>query len=452
MSQSSRVGTEEGESIKRPSLIPAMGRWTLTAAIVNAVIGSGIFGIPSQLAALVGPWSPLAVLLAGATMFVVILSFAEVSSRFTGPGGPYLYAREAFGPSVGFQVGWLMLLSRLLSSAAALNIQTAYLATLIPAVATPAGRAVAMTVAVASVTIVNVRGVRLAAWTTNVFTVAKLLPLVLLIGLAATKLSPAVMSSQVVDRADWGQALLLLVFAYGGFEAAVVAASEARDPKRDMPFALIAATAGVTVVYALLQVAVIGIVPSAGAGSTPIAAALGVLLGPPGVLLASGAVILSIYGWLTGFTLMMPRVVYSMASRGELPAPLAYVHPRFRTPALAIAVNAGLALALSLYSSFTQAAVLAAIARLLVFIATCASALTLRRHGPAPFRVPGGQIVAALGIAFSAWLLSTRSFAQAWMLLAAMAAGLAVRAWYHPRHVHSHRDVEAEGVSGRAEP
>ena len=154
-----------------------MGRWSLTAAIVNGVIGSGIFGVPSAVAALTGAWSPLAVLIAGACVFLVILCFAEVGSRFDEAGGPYLYAREAFGPIVGFQVGWLLLVSRLLACAAALNILIVYLGVLAPPVATPTGRALTMSGAMAVATAINVTGVRMAAWTTNVFTIAKLLPL-----------------------------------------------------------------------------------------------------------------------------------------------------------------------------------------------------------------------------------------------------------------------------------
>ena len=127
------------EQASGPSLIRVMGRWSLTAAIVNGVIGSGIFGLPSAVAALTGSWSPLAVLIAGACIFLVLLCFAEVGSRFDQAGGPYLYAREAFGPLVGFQVGWLLLVSRLLACAAALNILIVYLGLLAPPLATSTG-------------------------------------------------------------------------------------------------------------------------------------------------------------------------------------------------------------------------------------------------------------------------------------------------------------------------
>jgi basic amino acid/polyamine antiporter, APA family len=173
------------------------------------------------------------------------------------------------------------------------------------------------------------------------------------------------------------------------------------------------------------------VLPAAGTTSTPIAAALGALLGPVGATIASVGVVLSVYGWLTGFTLMMPRVLYSMANRGELPARLAYVHPRFRTPSVAIVVNAAIALGMGLYSSFTQAAVMAAIARLVVFAATCGALVALRRTTASPkagFIAPGGEVLAVLGVGFTFWLLSTRNLAQIWILLAVVAAGVLVRA------------------------
>jgi amino acid transporter len=204
-------------------LVRAIGRWDLTAAVINAVVGSAIFGMPAAVAALTGAASPLAVLLAGAAIFPVVLCFAEVGSRFDAAGGPYLYARAAFGPAMGFQVGWLLLWIRLLSAGAVLNVLVAYVAALVPPVGTPVGRAATMTLAVALVTAVNVRGVREAAWTVNLFTVAKLLPLVALAVLGALRLDRAVLATQAVADVRWTDAVLLLVFAYGGFEAAVVA-------------------------------------------------------------------------------------------------------------------------------------------------------------------------------------------------------------------------------------
>jgi len=411
--------------VARPSLIRAIGRWSLTAAVINCVIGSGIFGLPSALASLVGVWSPLAVLFAGCSIFTIVLCFAEVGSRFEDAGGPYLYAREAFGPAVGFQVGWLHLWTRVLSGAAVLNVLVEYLGAIVPSVQTPVGRAVAMTGGMALVTATNITGVRNATWAVNVFTVAKLLPLFLLILLGAFHLRPDVFATQVVSIPNWSEAVLLLVFAYGGFESAVIAASETRNPKGDTAFALITAMAAVTVVYCLVQLAVLGVLPHAAQSATPVASALGELLGATGSATGSLAVVVSVYGWLTGLALLTPRILLSMANRNELPAVFASVHSRFRTPHISIAINSAIVLVLGLSSSFTQAATLAAISRLGIFVSTCAALVKFRGQAgeSSGFRLPGGRVVALTGIAFCLWLLSTRSFAQVWILFAIMAAG-----------------------------
>jgi amino acid transporter len=375
---------------------------------------------------LTGAWSPLAVVIAGACVFLVLLCFAEVGSRFDEAGGPYLYAREAFGPVVGFQVGWLLVATRLLGCAAALNILIAYLAPVVPAVGTPAGRALTMIGAMALTTAINVRGVKMAAWTTNVFTVAKLLPLVLLIVVGLPYVRSEVFASQAVVQPQWRDAVLLLVFAFGGFESNVIAASEARDPRKDTAFALIAAGVVVMLIYCLLQVVIVGVLPEAGRTTTPVASALGVILGAGGAVIGTAAVVVSVYGWLTGFTLMLPRVVYSMAMHKELPDVLGRVHPRFRTPHVAVVATAVVALGMALYSSFAQAATFSAIARLMVFASTCAALIALKRRGTpaAAFQLPGGTFIAIAGVIFSVWLLATRNSTELWLLFAIISVGV----------------------------
>ena len=408
-----------------PSLIRAIGRWALTAAVINSVIGSGVFGLPSALAGFAGQWSPVTVLIAGASIFAIVLCFAEVGSRFDGAGGPYLYTREAFGPALGFQIGWLHIWTRLLSCAAVLNVLGAYLIPLMPWAGTPAGRAFVMIFAMTLVTVINVMGVRQAAWTVNAFTIAKLLPLAVLILLGCLRFAPEVAQSQAVSDPKWTDAILLLVFGYGGFESAVVAGSESRDPKRDTAFALITAMLGITLIYFLVQVAVVGVLPNAASSKAPVAETLGVLFGPVGLTFGSVAVVISVYGWLTGYSLMSPRVFYAMAARGEFPAILGRVHPRMRTPYVAIIVNSAIGLGLGLIGTFGQLATFGAIVRLGIYMATCAALIKLRKqHGPSEgFRTPGGPALAVIGIVFCIWLLTTRTLAQAWFLPIVIAAG-----------------------------
>lgn len=413
----------------RPSLIRAIGKWALTAAVINSVIGSGVFGLPSALAGFAGALSPLAVLIAGAGIFVIVLCFAEVGSRFDGAGGPYLYTREAFGPALGFQVGWLHIWTRLLSCAAVLNVLSGYIVPLVPWTGTTVGRASVMIFAMALVTVINVIGVKQAAWTVNLFTIAKLLPLVFLIAIGLFSFDSSVAATQTVPEPRWTEAVLLLMFGYGGFESAVVAGSESKNPKRDTAFALITAMLGITLIYFLVQVAVVGVLPNAAASRAPVAETLAVILGPVGLTLGSVAVIISVYGWLTGYSLMSPRIFFSMAERYELPAGLAKVHEKFRTPYIAIIVNSVIGLGLGLASNFGQLATFSAISRLGIYIATCAALIALRRKhgGPEGFRAPGGVALAVVGIAFCLFLLSTRSLGQAWFLPLVILLGMAIR-------------------------
>lgn len=416
-------GTERG-------LLRVMGRGDLTALVINSVIGAGIFGLPAAVAALAGAWSPAVVLFAALGMIPIALCIAEVGSRFDVAGGPYVYAREAFGSQTGFHVGWLLLWTRLLSAGAVLNILTAYLATLLPWIGTPVGRASTMVAAVALFTAINLRGVRQAAWTINLFTIAKLAPLLLLIVVGAIYLRSDVIATQTVVTPQWTDAVLQMVFAFAGFEVALVAAGELRRPRQDAAFALIVAMAIITVVYALVQLAVIGVLPRAATSTAPIADALRVTLGTTGATIGSLGAAISAYGWLTGTALLLPRLPFSMAERGELPHVLARVHPVFRTPHVAILTCSVAALSLGLVGTFAATSTLSAIGRLVVYVVTCSSLIALRKRAAesAGFVLPAGRVFAVVGIAFSFWLLSTRTFAQAWMIAAIILAGAIVRA------------------------
>ncbi|HET9315934.1 MAG TPA: APC family permease [Vicinamibacteria bacterium] len=410
----------------RPGLVRAIGRWDLTAAVINGVIGSAIFGMPSDQARLTGAWSPLVMLVAGLGVVTIVLCFAEVASRFQEAGGPYLYAREAFGPFVGFEAGWLMFWVRITAVAANLNVFADYLARLAPAAGEGWSRAAVMTALLAVVTGINLVGVRQATWTIDAFTIAKLLPLALLAGLGLWRVHAAVLASQAVAEPQWANAIVLLVFAYGGFETPLIPAGEARNPRRDTAFALLTAMAVIATVYCVVQFVVVGLVPGVAGVKAPIAQAFGALLGGPGVVLASVAAMVSIYGYSTGSTLQSPRLLFAMAERGELPAPLARVHERFRTPHVAILAHSVLALGLALYGSFTWNATLSAIVRLLTWALTCVALLVFRRRaemGKPGFRLPGAAVVVPFATACCLWLLATRTLTQAWITAALVAMG-----------------------------
>jgi amino acid transporter len=410
----------------RPALIRAIGRWDLTAAVVNGIIGSAIFGLPGAIAALTGALSPLTAVVAGAALLCIVFCIAEVASRFSEQGGMYLYARTAFGPTVGFQVGWLFLWTRALSAAANINLLAVYLAELVPGAGVGAGRVLTMAVVVSVWFAVNLIGVRQATWAINAFTLAKLAPIALLIVLGLPQIDPAIIATQHATEPDWAQALVLLMFALGGFETALVAAGEQKNPQRDAARALILGVGVVAAIYALVQLVVIGTVANVGGEAAPFARALDALLGAPGLVLASVAAVVSVFGWGLLSVMQAPRMIAAMAERRELPSALARIHPRFRTPDTALLVFALVIFTIACAGSFTAIAALSAIVRLVYYAIICAALPVLRRREaePAPFRLPLAGLVLPLAIGFCLWLLSTRSFDQAWILLVLIMLGL----------------------------
>src|SRR2546423_8410299 len=364
--------TLEPPRTSQPHLVRAIGRWSMVALAVNSILGSGIFGLPSVVAGLIGPASPAAVLIAGAGMAVIIACYAEVASQFTETGGTYLYVRHTFGRFAGVQVGWLMLLSRLTACAAAVNLLVIYLGEFWPAATQPLPRLIVISVFLASLAAVNYRGVAAGTRVSNATVVAKLLALGMLCAAGALYLSlhPRVAAAPVAASVDsWLQAMLLLLFAYGGYEAALNPMGEARDPRRDAAFALFVALLILIALYALLQLIVVGVLADAAGSARPLADAARVLMGPAGAALISAGALISVYGYISANMLTVPRGVFALAQRGEFPAWFAAVHQRFRTPHCSIVVFALLLWAFSQFASFSWNVTLSAVARLFFYAA-----------------------------------------------------------------------------------
>jgi amino acid transporter len=397
----------------QPALVRAIGRWSLAALVINSIIGSGIFGLPSIVAGLAGRASPLAYLIAAAGMGVIMACFAEVASQFREAGGPYLYARAAFGQFLGIQMGWVSWLVRLTSAAAGANLFVIYLAEFWPQVKEALPRALVLTLLVGVIAAVNYRGVSGGTKLSNFFAAAKLLALFLFIAAGMLYLlfrhpTATLLPEPASSTGDWFEAVLVLVFAYGGFEAALMPMGEVKDPRRDAPFALCVALGAVTVVYTLIQVVVIGALPNPAASDRPLAAAAHVFLGPLGAALISAAALVSVYGFLGAMMLNTPRLTFALAERGDFPAWFAAVHARFRTPHVSIAVFAVLMWALAVAGTFQWNVILSVVARLFAYGLVCAALPVLRWKRPAAgaFRLRAGRALAVLGVAFSAALLT----------------------------------------------
>jgi amino acid transporter len=420
--------------LARTSLVRAIGRWSLAALAVNSVIGSGIFGLPATVAGLLGKRSVVAVLIAGAAMGVIMACFAEVASQFSEAGGPYLYARAAFGRLMGILVGWMLYLAQTAAPAANANLFVIYLAEFWPAAKEPWPRFVILTLLVGVLAFVNARGARQGTAVSNVFTVAKILPLLMVVsaGAAITIIHPAPWGAAGPMPANaWMKAIVLLIFAYGGFESALAPMSEAKNPGRDAAFALLVALIACTVIYALVQWVVVGVLGPGATTDRPLAEVARITMGRRGAALVAMGALVSVYGYLSAKLLGMPRVTFALAKGGDLPQLFAAVGPRFHTPWFSILFYAAAVWGLAMVGSFAWNVTLSVVARLFYYAVVCAAVIALRRKQPlaAGFRLPGGPALAVLGVGIAVVLATQVDLSKSLILAATVGAALVNWMW-----------------------
>ena len=432
------AGTAEAPALRR-----ALGRWDLTAIGVNQVIGSAIFLIPADVARLVGPWGPLAFMAVGLLSLSIALCFAEAGSRFEKTGGPYLPARAAFGRFIGFEVGWMMWFTRVTSQASVANGLALALAFYWPSLATGLPRMSLVASLTIAVTWINVRGIKQSSWVVNALTIGKLTPLAIVVIVGVWFVDPATfVNMPAVSQQQLSSALILLIFAYGGYEVTGVLAGEAANPRRDVPFAFVATLITVSIVMSLTSFVVTGVLPDLGASRTPLADTAAIFLGATGALLVAIGSVTSMTGNNMGQILNGSRTLFALAENGDLPKWFGKVHPVFRTPSNAILFTAVVALTLALTGSFVALAAVSAIARLVMYLAVCASTLVLRKHdreiaaqvgahfsdmdgavAPAKFTVPLGPVIPIVASVVALGILAGASQAQLVAGAAALAGG-----------------------------
>jgi APA family basic amino acid/polyamine antiporter len=404
---------------QRPELVRSLGRWSLAALVLNGIIGTSVFILPGTLAGRLGWMSLAAWGLAAALSGTIILCFAEVASRFSGAGGAYLFTQAAFGAFVGLQVGWLSYFVRAITGAVQANLFSTYLAEFWPWAGTRPGGVVTTALFIGFLAAMNVRGVGSGARLSNAFALVKVTSLLAfgMMGVIwiATGHPPLPHVPSQATVGGWLQILLLLMFAFGGFESAVIPLAEAKEPRRDVAFALLVGLGMVTLVYVLAQLTVLATLAEPDVTNRPIAASARVMLGPGGAAIITLAALVSVYGWLASNMLAVPRLSMAMAERGDFPAFFGRVHPVFRTPWLSVLFFAGLSWALANQAGLLQNLSLAAVSRLFTYGMVCAALPVLRkkeRHGaarvaPALFHAPFGGFVAVIGVAASV-VLATR--------------------------------------------
>jgi amino acid transporter len=424
-----------------------VSRWEIVALSVNDVIGSGVYLIlPVAAALLLGPASVWAILAAGFAVLLLVLCFAEAGSLFDEPGGAIVYTRAAFGEFVGFEVGWMTWIARI-SSVASLSVFFARaVGYLWDGANHGVGQALTIVLPLCALTWINVRGVKQGARMAVVLAFGKIVPLAVLVAVGIFAVSwDRVFPVPMPESGNFTKAALLVLFAYAGFENTAAPAGEFKNPRRDIPFALIVQIVIVTAIYTLVQLVAIGTIPNLGQSPTPLADAGRLLLGPAGGLLLTVGAVLSVLGTNNNTVLAGPRYLYALASNGRLPRVLARIHPRYRTPYVAILTQTGIALALIAVDAWRHSAdpgalgvaenlaVLSAIARLATYIGTCLAVPVLRRKLPATprtIRLPGGPVIPIAALVICLLFLSaaeTKNFIAGGIALAVGALIYAAR-------------------------
>lgn len=402
-----------------------ISRLGFAALSLNGMIGAGIFALPAVAAAAGAALSPWLFAVCSVLIMSVVLSFARAASLVSHTGGPLAYVGQAFGPFAGFQVGWLFAFARFASTAANTNLMVTYAAWFWEPLDTGLARHAAVTAVIALLVYVNVIGVRRGVGTIFVFTLLKLAPLALLVLLGLPHVDPRLFTHpDVPDLESLGGTLLVLMYAFVGFEGAVVPAGEARDPRRDIPRALAQSVLVVALLYVLIQVVSVSVQPGISSSERPLLDVMEVLMGPAGAALIAAGAAFSIIGNTSSVMLTAPRMVYAMGSKGMLPPWFGKVHERWATPANAICFVGAVSLVLALSGSFIWLAAMSTVARLIVY-GSCILALPRLEAradpGTAPFTLPGGHLIPLMGLVTSFWLILHAS-ARSWFVTAIFVA------------------------------
>lgn len=394
-------------------LLRTIGTQALGLNIVNMVVGGGIFVLPGVIAVQLGSAAILAYLVCSVAVALVFLCFAEVGSRITRSGGAYAYIEEAFGPFAGFIASTLLWLGWAVLSDAAITVAMVEAMTIaFPVLGNPIPRALFIIILFIFLAVINIRGVKSGVRLFVFNTIAKLVPLLLLLAVGLFAIN---FENLAIPK--WPSAMsvsagaLVLFFAFSGAESALSSSGEIKNPSKTVPKGLLLGLGGILMLYVGLQTVAQGVLGADLASNTeaPLAAAATAVFGEWGAKMLLVGSIISIYATVSGDMLNTPRVLFASARDGTLPAFLAKVHPKYKTPYLAIIVYAVFIGAFALSGTFKPLAVVASGSILMIYAGVCLSVLRLRQRDGNPktgeFKVPGGPIIPILGFLLIMWLL-----------------------------------------------
>jgi len=384
----------------KENLNRSISRFGFAALAINGLIGSGIFVLPALAAKSAGPLSPWMFLLCGILMSTVVLTFAKLSSFFSGTGGPIIYAEMAFGDALSFQTGWLLYFGRVTALAANAHALLFYLSLIFPIFEQNLWHQMAVAMIILSIAFFNLSGVDKAIKTVNFITYLKIVPLILFILIGIFYVN----KTDIIPNAKWhveslSSSLLLLIYAFIGFESAVVPAGEAHSPQKDIPKALIQTLIFTTVLYFLIQLISIAVLPDLQQSKSPLSDVAGVLLGPVGAMIMTFTAIISIFGNLSSVMVAAPRMTYSLSLHGNLPKWFGAISNKYKVPHYSIYFTTILALILALSGSFVVLAVVSSLARMIGY-GICIGALpkisAKLNQFQNQFKLPGKMLIPSI--------------------------------------------------------
>lgn len=403
------------------SLNRDIGQLGFVAIALNGVIGAGIFALPAVAAAKSGNFSPWLFLICAVLIMTVVLSFARAASFFRDTGGPIQYAGLAFGSFAGFQTGWLTYIGRLSAIGANISLMVTYAGWFWEPLGSGLGHQLAIAVMFVMLAIFNIVGVRQSMSVVFLFSALKLVPLFILILLGLSHIRPEILLQvDLPVTGTLGETILILLYAFVGFESAVVPAGEARNPRKDIPRAITFTVLTITVIYFLIQMISVSIMPELASSKTPLADVAEILMGATGAAMLTMGAVFSIGGNCSSSMLSAPRMTYALAKLDSLPAWFGVIHPRYKTPLNSILFYAVLGLVLALSGSFIWLAVVSTLARLLSYILGVAALPVLEKRiekTEGQFHLPGGYFIPALALLLCLWLVSFASM-TAWLTTA----------------------------------
>ena len=390
----------------------AIGKWDLVLLLINSLIGAGIFGLPSKIFALSAWYSIPALFITAGIVLILVLNFAEVGSRFTKTGGPYLYTLEAFGRFPAFLMGWLLLITRLATYAALINLLPAYLSFFFPALGQLFGKIIVIFIITFFFAYINYKGVKSSTHWNNGLAIGKLIPLAVFIIVGLFFIQPELIQipKELPEIGGFSQSIFLLIFAFTGFEAIIVSTGEIKQPRKNIPFALVFALLFVSLFYVLIQFVSIGTLSNLALSEKPLADAAFLFMGNKGAILITIGAVISVSGTLNTVMLIGGRIPFALAEEKQIPSGMAKIHPRYSTPARSLILFAVLAFLVSVSGTFIYAITISVISKVMIFLIVSAALLRLRfkmKDQRDFFKLRFGKILAWSGIILSLILLST---------------------------------------------